>query len=252
MVKSLRSLCLLKVSSGKQNYEDLPPSLKKDLNIMKVFNGNFSSESENKFGSDVHQTTLTILYDGVSWTFSSRSQSFHIFCCFNCDTIQPDLQQLTVKEGEQVPLNSPFSHLRHWLAWVAGSDKTQQEQLDMKMTVDHVDQEGYFGDLAFRGCGGSVLFSSLMQVDFTREGTRVLSHRGDVYSRLGTRNFFNNLYESTVSAEDAYQEISDRRCEFDGFDWDYVPVDTEETLESESCLTDFWEMIENEYDESKM
>ena len=197
MVQSLRSLCLLKVSLDGEHYddEDLPPELVKVLNVMKVFNGHFCFESENRFGSDVHQTALTIQYDGVDWIFKSRSQSFHIFCCFNCDAFQPELHQFTLTEGEPVPVTSPFSQMRYWLDWVAVSDNTQPQQMEMKMTVD-MDQGGTFGEIAFRGYGGSVLFSSIMQVDFTDEGTRVLSHRGEVYSGYGTRNYFNNLYQS--------------------------------------------------------
>ena len=194
MVKSLRSLCLLQASSmDRQDFIDLPPELVKDINLMKVFNGNYSFESENCYGSDVHHTALTILYDGESWTFSSRSQSYHVFCCVNCDIFQPDLHQLSGTEGEASTATSPFSQVREWLR--AQADQAQKV-LDMKLTVEMVEEDGTFGEFAFRGAGASVLFSSIIQVDFTAEGTRVLSHRGTVTSGMGTRNFFNNLYES--------------------------------------------------------
>ena len=200
MVKSLRSLCLLQASSmDRQDFIDLPPELVKDINLMKVFNGNYSFESENCYGSDVHHTALTILYDGESWTFSSRSQSYHVFCCVNCDIYQPCLHQLSVTEGETITATSPFSQVRDWLRAQAGQahkDNKVQKVLDMKLTVEVVEQNGTFGEIAFRGAGASVLFSSIIQVDFTTEGTRVLSHRGTVTSGMGTRNFFNNLYES--------------------------------------------------------
>ena len=199
MVKSLLSLCLLEVSSEGLGYEDLPSELVKELNLMKVFNGNYSFESENWNGLDVHHTALTILYDGVSWTFTSRSQSFHVLCCPTCDIYQPDLQQLTVTEGLTVPATSPFSHLQGWLVMVEGLEKIDNKELkklDMSFTVEVVSQDGTFGEIAFRGVGGEVLFSSIIQVDFTTEGNRVLSHRGTVCSRLGSRNFFNNLYEA--------------------------------------------------------
>jgi hypothetical protein len=200
MVKSLRSLCLLQASSmDRQDFIDLPPGLVKDLNLMKVFNGNYSFESENRYGSDVHHTALTILYDGVNWTFSSRSQSYHVFCCVNCDIYQPDLHQLSVTEGEASTATSPFSQVRYWLraqAYEALKDNEVQKVMNMKLTVEEVEQDGTFGEIAFRGAGESVLFSSIVQVDFTTEGTKFLSHRGTVTSGMGTRNFFNNLYES--------------------------------------------------------
>ena len=60
----------MKVSSERLNYEDLPPALVKDLNLMKAFNGNF--EYKLDWGDDeYHNTILTILYDGVSWYFTS-------------------------------------------------------------------------------------------------------------------------------------------------------------------------------------
>ena len=202
MVKSLLSLCLLKVSSEGLDYEDLPSGLVKELNLIKVFNGNYSFESENWNGSDVHQTALTILYDGVDWTFTSRSKSFHVFCCPTCDISQPDLQQLTVTEGVTVPATSPFSHLQGWLGMAEdlarrdNNSNKELKRLEMSFTVGVVSQDGTFGEIAFRGIGGAILFNSIIQVDFTTEGLRVLSHRGTVCSGLGSRNFFNNLYES--------------------------------------------------------
>jgi hypothetical protein len=46
MLKSLRSLCLLRVSGEELHYEGLPPELVKDLKMMKMFNGNYVHELE--------------------------------------------------------------------------------------------------------------------------------------------------------------------------------------------------------------
>ena len=102
-MKSLQSLCLLKVSSLGLNYEDIPKKLVKELNKMKVFNGNYITE----FGG----TVLTIQYDGVSWTFQSCTTG----CSNNqsCDCCgQAHLHQFTVTEGETVPATSPFGRIR--------------------------------------------------------------------------------------------------------------------------------------------
>ena len=78
--QKLSSLCLRKVLSEETNYEDLPPGL---------FNGNFSSIStpdndiEDHGIVHVHDLyALTILYDGVSWSFSDRSVTVWIPRCF--------------------------------------------------------------------------------------------------------------------------------------------------------------------------
>merc|ERR1719186_2063305 len=86
MIKSLRSLCLLEVSSLGHSYKDLPSELVKELDKMKLFNGNFSLEDNLK----IEREAPTIKYDGVSWTFQSRSQ------------FQPELYKFTVAEGETV------------------------------------------------------------------------------------------------------------------------------------------------------
>ena len=85
--------------------------------------------------------------------------------------------------------------------WLALIDNRKMMKLEMKMTVE-VGQDGTFGKITFRGTAGFVTFSSIMKVDFTNEGTRVLHHilfKSFLYrkeDKLKTREYFNNLYES--------------------------------------------------------
>ena len=199
MVKSLRSLGLLKVSSLGLNFEDLPPGLVKDLKIMKLFNGNFSESYEDTHGNGVDtvalQTAITIQYDGESWTFKSRSNLSLISCCINCDAGQPVLHQFTVKEGEPVKLKSPFVFVQQWIlaSWleIAFAGLTMTLSVNMK-------EEGTSGELVFGGCSRSVFFSSIMKMDFTKQGSRVLSHRGEGNSLFGPLHFFRDrLNQST-------------------------------------------------------
>ena len=197
MVKSLRSLCLLKVARDGINYEDLPPGLAKDLNVMKVFNGNYRSEYDDEDNVLGLMTSLTILYDGMFWTFTYRSYCFNDICCNNYNYngspgSQPDLHQLTVAEEELVTVRSPVNKVR--LAVLEHKFRGHQEQMEMKMTVK-VGQDGMSGRICFDGGEGSV-FNSIMQVDFNRVGTRVVYHSGDLYSDLREGSFVDRLYES--------------------------------------------------------
>ena len=99
---SLRSLCLLKVSSERLNYEDLPPALVKDLNLMKAFNRNF--KYEHYWGDDeYHNTILTILYDGVSWSFT-------FMCSDSGDYYKLELDKFRILEGKKWYVTSPFRY----------------------------------------------------------------------------------------------------------------------------------------------
>ena len=63
MIRSLHSLCLLKILNEEIDYESLPSGLVKDLNVKKTFN--FSSESsyEDDNGVEIVQlSALTILH----------------------------------------------------------------------------------------------------------------------------------------------------------------------------------------------
>ena len=92
-------LCLLKVSSEGMNYKELPVPLVKDLNLMKLFNGNFRSELEYCCEEEeldaLSMFSVTILYDGVTWNISSRSEAIMlVHCCHFCNVFQPDLYEL--------------------------------------------------------------------------------------------------------------------------------------------------------------
>ena len=90
MVKSLRCLCLEKVYKDVENYEDLPKTLVKDINLMRVFNGNYKGDDED---IGVGGECLTIHYDGEVWNFSSVS--------FEAGQLG-DYKELIMAEGEIV------------------------------------------------------------------------------------------------------------------------------------------------------
>ena len=88
---SLLSLCLLKVSSERLNYEDLPPALVKDLNLMKAFNRNF--KYEHYWGDDeYHNTILTIL------------------CIDSGDYYKLELDKFRILEGKKWYATPPFRY----------------------------------------------------------------------------------------------------------------------------------------------
>eukprot|EP00092_Neocalanus_flemingeri_P098479 GFUD01125587.1.p1 GENE.GFUD01125587.1~~GFUD01125587.1.p1 ORF type:complete len:227 (+),score=51.77 GFUD01125587.1:124-804(+) len=212
MVATLRSMCLQKVLlvSPRIN-EALPTELLDDLIRMKVFNGKFSFDSEDVSGSKVQQTALSIQYDGVSWTFKSCCQSFPFFCCYNCDdSPRQEEHQFTVTEGEQVQ-----------------KKKEKSAPVSMIMSVDF-DKNKTYGEIIFCGSEGSVSFKSTLHVDFTWEGTRVVSHKVEVnpgYTSYALQRVF-TLYECSVSAEDSCRLNNSSKCRFtiiDGATKNYCP-----------------------------
>eukprot|EP00092_Neocalanus_flemingeri_P107192 GFUD01137576.1.p1 GENE.GFUD01137576.1~~GFUD01137576.1.p1 ORF type:complete len:278 (+),score=32.50 GFUD01137576.1:55-834(+) len=114
---SLRSLCLLEVHSLGQNTLDLsqvPPSLARDIKIMRLFNRSFIDWEmylENNLADDrlgIFQNALSIQYDGVSWSIMYRSNDFVTDCCPHCDFVEPDLEQFTLEEGKLSPVPPQF------------------------------------------------------------------------------------------------------------------------------------------------
>eukprot|EP00092_Neocalanus_flemingeri_P020664 GFUD01022392.1.p1 GENE.GFUD01022392.1~~GFUD01022392.1.p1 ORF type:complete len:256 (-),score=57.69 GFUD01022392.1:126-893(-) len=246
MVPTLRSMCLQKVLlvSPRIN-EALPTELLDDLIRMKVFNGKFSFDSEDVSGSKVHKTALSIQYDGVSWTFKSCCQSFPFFCCYNCDdSPRQEEHQFTVTEGEQVQLTSTFGDIMNWeedqcwevLQEVLHEKKKEKPapvfKVSMTMSVE-LDENKTYGEIIFCGSEGSVPFKSTLHVDFTWEGTRVVSHKVEVnpgYTSYDLRRVF-TLYECSGSAEDSCRLNNSSKCRFTIIDsatknycpeWDYT------------------------------
>eukprot|EP00092_Neocalanus_flemingeri_P054849 GFUD01064666.1.p1 GENE.GFUD01064666.1~~GFUD01064666.1.p1 ORF type:complete len:265 (+),score=41.98 GFUD01064666.1:51-845(+) len=118
-MRSLRSLCLLKVHSLRLPALDpslIPPNLAKDIKIMGLFNKSFIDRDQyyELGGSFVYQDALSIQYDGASWTVLYRSNHFDMDCCPHCDFVEPDLVQFTLEEGKLAPVppqnNSENSH----------------------------------------------------------------------------------------------------------------------------------------------
>eukprot|EP00092_Neocalanus_flemingeri_P094115 GFUD01119660.1.p1 GENE.GFUD01119660.1~~GFUD01119660.1.p1 ORF type:complete len:258 (+),score=49.05 GFUD01119660.1:55-828(+) len=108
-MRSLRSLCLLKVHSLGLDMSPMPPSLAKDIKIVRLFNRNFIGEVyldyDFEFGLFVHQNAFSIQYDGASWSFLYRSNHFQADCCPHCDFVEPDIEQVTLEEGKLVPVS---------------------------------------------------------------------------------------------------------------------------------------------------
>ena len=218
--KSVRSLCLLKVWRREETlYEDLPAGLVRDLKVMKLFNGNFGSEVNDydDEGEDVlNLFALTILFDGVSWYFGDRSESFKIYCCKQCSGVcQPDLFLMMVTEGELLRDVPPFSQVREWLDKVESrkhdegleNDYEGFKELDIKIVLD-IWEDGLSGKIVFHGTGDSVSFEVEMEVELTSAGSREMTLHGKVSSGLETMQFENMLQETAgglIKYEDALQ-----------------------------------------------
>ena len=188
MIKSLRSLCLLKVSQDGMSYDVLPADIAKDLMLMKIFNGNFIHESYS-YDSGYERADLsamTILYDGVTWSFATRGDFVDIICCVWCSgTSQPELFQLMVAEGETVTASSPFSQVRHWFGRdYSGDDyrKHCEQQINTKISV--IVQDETSGRIEFLGAGGYLVFKMFVVVELTPGGTRRMIQSGQAIEGL--------------------------------------------------------------------
>ena len=94
MIPSLRYLCLEKVIAQDEEYADLPQILVKDINLMKVFNGSYTSVWI-RWGLGTIPVQLKILYDGKVWNFKLRN-------CAYREGEAHNLIDITVKEGEVI------------------------------------------------------------------------------------------------------------------------------------------------------
>eukprot|EP00092_Neocalanus_flemingeri_P085724 GFUD01107909.1.p1 GENE.GFUD01107909.1~~GFUD01107909.1.p1 ORF type:complete len:252 (+),score=46.85 GFUD01107909.1:76-831(+) len=113
-MRSLRSLCLLKVHSLRLPAQDqslIPPNLAKDIKIMRLFNKSFIDREMyyGLGGAFVCQDALSIQYDGDFWSILYRSNAFDMDCCPHCDFVEPELEQFTMEEGKLAPVPPQFN-----------------------------------------------------------------------------------------------------------------------------------------------
>ena len=176
VVPSLKYLCFEKVIQEEvkaENYEDLPTSLLRDINLIKKFNGNYAC-------SEAHESqVLTILYNGNDWNFKLHTllyvdnyqtviednQGDDPCCCINCRDLFLDSQfiEATVSEGKIVPA---FSRIQTLLSL---------PEFDIRLEVEDETDDGSRA-LVFHGKenGGPLTYTVRISVD---------SH-GELYSTM--------------------------------------------------------------------
>jgi len=253
-MRSLRSLCLLQVHSLGQHQHmldmsEIPATLAKDIKIMQLVNKSFGKWTHLAFdgvSSRVDQTALSIEYDGVCWSFQSRSNSFDVPCCCYCDFIQPELEQFSLEEGKPAPAWSPF-----WEAsWVLGRLE-QVHPLGMIMSFE-MNEEGTWGEISFiMGSAGialaPVVFRSNMVVQLNEGGERKLScdwlagGAGGI-AHLGSHDI---LMETPVHVEDAFSTPVLPFCS-SAWEWNSSQLFSDEaTIEQdpEDFVEDFWRFV---------
>jgi hypothetical protein len=76
---------------------------------------------------------LTILYDGVSWSFTSM-------CSDSGDYYKLEYDELIVIEEKEVPVTSPFRYIRNWLGH---QRELSTMSIKMKMKVNVSQKETY-------------------------------------------------------------------------------------------------------------
>ena len=140
MVESLRTLCLLKVNKimniERLEYYDIPEGLLRDLKLVKLFNGSFKMVNEGRFHTTSRE--MSIFFNGVTWTFSSRTLKNSNL------NIPPTIEEskIKVKQDTIVKGMSPLCNMKDFMdeiyELVATEDKkAQQVEADvvMKMAV---------------------------------------------------------------------------------------------------------------------
>eukprot|EP00092_Neocalanus_flemingeri_P054857 GFUD01064674.1.p1 GENE.GFUD01064674.1~~GFUD01064674.1.p1 ORF type:complete len:251 (+),score=34.14 GFUD01064674.1:51-803(+) len=131
-MRSLRSLCLLKVHSLRLPALDpslIPPNLAKDIKIMGLFNKSFIDRDQyyELGGSFVYQDALSIQYDGASWNILYRSNEFFADCCPHCDFVEPDLKQFTLEEGKLAPVLPHFTSVQRYKELMMSLNYTMED-----------------------------------------------------------------------------------------------------------------------------
>eukprot|EP00092_Neocalanus_flemingeri_P024787 GFUD01026876.1.p1 GENE.GFUD01026876.1~~GFUD01026876.1.p1 ORF type:complete len:247 (-),score=49.79 GFUD01026876.1:82-822(-) len=243
-MKSLRSLCLLKVQSLGQTVPDLseiPASLARDIRISQLVNSSFISWALVHDGvtSTVSQTALSIQYDGVFWNFQSRSNKFELACCLHCDFVQPDLRDFTIQEEKPAQDWSPFSETSIQLELF---NQEKPLNLRMKMSFD-MNEEGTRGVILFRRVHDlprvPFVFISNMVIERSEFGHKKLKCEEFV----GRSRYRNTLIETRVPAANAISKPVLPFCS--GVAWELVSLLNEAVNEEDPVdfLEDFWKFV---------
>ena len=280
MVPRLRSLCLEKVNNNidEVDYQTIPKELARDLQLSKLFNGNFAYDDTfglHQFGLDA--CALNIFYDGETWTFTYRSENNELYWYHPIGEFRPRLRKFTLTEGSPASLTTPFPEMKFMT-----NNYLMNPNIKMKMKAI-VKNNGRYGRLVFENS----TMKSVWHMTLAR-GTRVLEHRGtiryyhqtsspinrDISSKLlettdTPEHAFQNLAELTIEEEIMVEEEIRRDAIFIDESVRYRPEVDDEledvgTFESavgfsyskwaeceyqmnDGCLRDFWEMTERNY-----
>ena len=247
-MRSLRSLCLLKVQSLNQDVLDksvMPLSLVKDLQIMQLVNARFAICKINARSatatSTVSQTALSIQFDGAAWTFRYRSNSFDIStCCMYCDFVEPKLQQFTLEEGTPIPTQSPFWETSNFLM------QLEQEQDLMMVMGFEMDEDKSRGKMTFRGSEDfavvPVIFHSDIVIEIGPGGQRKLIFDGFVGRGLQqqiSHDFLNETEDIFTSAVVSFCCTQALEREWDLI-WQLAAGE-----DPEDYVEDFWRLLNN-------
>ena len=119
MVPRLRSLCLENVNNNidEVDYQTIPKELARDLQLSKLFNGNFAYDDtirlhELGFGFGMDACALNIFYDGETWTFRYRSENNELYWYHPRGEFRPRLRKFTLTEGSPASLTIPFPEMK--------------------------------------------------------------------------------------------------------------------------------------------
>lgn len=209
-LSTLRSLCLATVSTlfPHLSSDDLPASLTKELAKIHLFCGNFvNTDVQCLPRNSVDETALTVGYDGITWTFSFRSQ-FHFFeCCYTCNYTRPDIVTFSIKEKVPSPFCSPFWLISNCMynEKLLAAESTSSQSLLMTMAVD-IKEDGSYGWITFKWRDGVVKYKSTIKVRVTDNGTRILTHKSWVTSAMRGVQWVggDRLHQTDVAAKDAF------------------------------------------------
>ena len=178
---SLRSLALMSLPTHQlKTKQPLPPSVASDLAAIDLFAGTFVRDIRKN--GIIHQISLTIGFDGVTWVFSYKSLRTLVPCCYYCTNQQQQEQQqpevvARVGERSSVPFFTPFPLFHQWVRDQSGYSRLPH--LKIKCTLA---RDGRRGSLRLSGqIGGFGVSSELVVVSsLLQPGRRVLRHTGSV------------------------------------------------------------------------
>ena len=250
--------------SGGIQFSNVPKEVLRDLDLAKLFNGTYTHKVEEVFSTKYR--TLSICYDGSSWTFGYR-----LITTSNILGVPPTMKKskVTLKHDEIVGATYPLYDIKELVKTVY--DMTvdgAREAVDgdsevitlpnnlymkTKIQVSLQDQDWNVGRVLFVGSH----FKFIWRINVDVNGSKYLSHHGVI--QIETMKLYHDFLlnsmrfdedEEQIVIEVPTEELKEMKIDEDIEINEYKFFDPEKYFQweviTEGALNDFWKIVEDE------